>query len=144
MPNEPGEYGDQVISVKEDTKRLHGLLTSDWQEKHKGFLAPIRIENCPCCLGTCLRDSSHPTGLFFVAIFFCPFRLALASAICPWVSEDVPVTAMANSFFVLNLISFFLFFLPLKAIFLFSFYVKTAEQTGSQEILEYSFYAKYF
>ena len=27
-------------------------------------------------------------GLFFVAIFFCPFRLPLASAICPWVSED--------------------------------------------------------
>ena len=29
--------------------------------------------------------------LFFVAIFFCSFRLSLVSAICPWVSEDAHV-----------------------------------------------------
>ena len=30
---------------------------------------------------------------FFVAIFFRPFSLSLASAICPWVSEDEPLPA---------------------------------------------------
>ena len=33
-------------------------------------------------------DKEKPTMLFFVDILFCPFRLPLASAICPWVSED--------------------------------------------------------
>ena len=33
---------------------------------------------------------------FFVAIFFRPFRLSLASAICPWVSEDELVLDWIN------------------------------------------------
>ena len=51
---------------------------------------------------------------------------------------EVPVRRYLIRFFKLDL--FFYFVWPLKAIFLCSFYVKAAEQTGSQEILEYSFY----
>ena len=56
---------------------------------------------------------------------------------------EVPVTVISNWFF-LKLDFIFYFVWPLKAIFLLSSYVKTAEQTGSEEILEYSCYAKYF
>ena len=35
-----------------------------------------------------MATKKSPTMLFFVAIFFGPVRLPLASAICPWVSED--------------------------------------------------------
>ena len=41
---------------------------------------------------------SRLTMLFFVAIFFRPFRLPLASTICPWVSEDVSLV----EFFILQ------------------------------------------
>ena len=47
---------------------------------------------------------------------------------------EVPVYPKA-----IDLISFFYFVWPLKAIFVFYFYVKTTGQTGSQEILEYLF-----
>ena len=57
-----------------------------------------------------------------------------------WDRCEVAVAAISNSFF-LKLDFIFHFIWPLKAIFLFSFYVKTAEQTGSQEILEYLCYA---
>ena len=63
-------------------------------------------------------------------------RLALGwgtAAKSPW------RLSVIRFFFKLDFIFYFVW--PLKAIFLFSFYVKTAEQTGSQEILEYLCYA---
>ena len=39
------------------------------------------------------KSSSGRSLLFFCAIFFHLFRLSLAPTICPWVSEDVCLTA---------------------------------------------------
>ena len=53
---------------------------------------------------------------------------AFSNEVSTWMGDrcEVPVTAIANSFFF-KLGFIFSFAWPLKAIFLFSFYVKTAE-----------------
>ena len=75
--------GDNVLPHQFQT--VAAILASDWAEKHKSFLAPIRtglVRHCP-------QGLFSPFFTFLRAIFSRPFRLSLAPTICPWVSEDV-------------------------------------------------------
>ena len=70
------------LSTTRKTKQNKFSGTNQKPERRRPFGTGL-VRHCP-------QGLFWPFSTFFRALFFRPFRLSLASTICPWVSEDAP------------------------------------------------------
>ena len=82
LPYIQGLYSflNRVYKNKRSTQKFSG--TNQKAERRRPFGTGL--------VGHCPRGLFSPFCTFLRAIFLRPFRLSLAPAICPWVSEDAP------------------------------------------------------
>ena len=82
LPYIQGLYSflNRVYKNKRSTQKFSG--TNQKAERRRPFGTGL--------VGHCPQGLFSPFCTFLRAIFLRPFRLSLAPAICPWVSEDAP------------------------------------------------------